>query len=394
MKTRIVPVLFVAALGFAACASDSDSPAADDSLPPVPDDYQHPTAEDEVVVEYAEVGGFVPREFAFQQTPNVLVSGDGRVFGPGAQIAIFPGPLLPAVQVQPITEDGIQAILAAADEAGLLQDIEYEQPTNVADASTARVVINVNGETYVHEAYALGLALPGEEGGQETSPERRALADFIAELNDLTALVGADALGEQTIFEASEYGIEALVVDDLSAYGSSEQAELVGGHAAELVVVDLDPAEAAASASTLACGLIHLGDEHAAHRRATSRVQALDVAGELFDPVDLAAALHLDRHRGADGVAAHQVDRADRGGVLATHEREPVLDRVREAASSSCRWASTPSFCRPGSSPSSWAVSLITSWSVIVSVSPFGLVTVQHRVPSRSRRACSARSSS
>jgi hypothetical protein len=220
MKTRIVPVLFVAALGFAACASDSDSPAADDSLPPVPDDYQHPTAEDEVVVEYAEVGGFVPREFAFQQTPNVLVSGDGRVFGPGAQIAIFPGPLLPAVQVQPITEDGIQAILAAADEAGLLQDIEYEQPTNVADASTARVVINVNGETYVHEAYALGLALPGEEGGQETSPERRALADFIAELNDLTALVGADALGEQTIFEASEYGIEALVVDDLSAYGS------------------------------------------------------------------------------------------------------------------------------------------------------------------------------
>jgi hypothetical protein len=220
MKTRILPVLLVAALGVAACGSDSDSPAADDSLPPVADGYQHPTGEDDVVVEYAEVGGFMPREFVFQQTPNVLVSGDGRVFGPGAQIAIYPGPLLPAVQVQPITEEGIQAILAAADEAGLFQDVDYEQPTNVADASTARVVINVNGETYVHEAYALGLALPGEEGGQETSPERQALADFIAELNDLTTLVGPDELGEQTIFEPSEYGIEALVVDDLSAYGS------------------------------------------------------------------------------------------------------------------------------------------------------------------------------
>ncbi len=219
MNKRTIPILLVAALGFAACGSDSESPAADDSLPPVVDGFEHPTGDDDVVIEYAEVGGFLPREFAFQQTPNILVSGDGRVFGPGAQITIYPGPLLPAVQVQPITGAGIQAILAAAEEAGLFQDIDYEQPTNIADASTARVTINVNGETYVHEAYALGLAMP-EEPGQETAPERQALAAFIAELNDLTTLVGAEELGEQTLFEASEYGIEALVVDDLSVYGS------------------------------------------------------------------------------------------------------------------------------------------------------------------------------
>jgi hypothetical protein len=219
MNTRIVPVLIVAALGLAACGSDSDSPAADDSLPPVADGYEHPTGDDDVVVEYAEVGGFMPREFAFQQTPNLLVSGDGRVFSPGAQIAIYPGPLLPAVQVQPVTEAGIQAILAAADEAGLFQQVDYEQPTNIADASTARVTINVNGETWVHEAYALGLAIPGESG-QETTPERQALADFVSQLNELGGLVGDENLGEQAIFEPTEYGIEAVVVDDLSAYGS------------------------------------------------------------------------------------------------------------------------------------------------------------------------------
>ena len=71
----------------------------------------------------------------------------------------------------------------------------------------------------MHEAYALGLANPGEPG-EETTPERQALADFIAQLMDLPTLVGADQLGEQTIFEADEYGIEALVVDDLSVYGS------------------------------------------------------------------------------------------------------------------------------------------------------------------------------
>ena len=103
MNKRIVAVLVVAVLGFAACGGDSDSPAADDSLPPVADGYEYPTGADDVVIEYAEVGGFVLREFAFQQTPNVLISGDGRSFSPSAQIAIYPGPLLPAVQVQPLT---------------------------------------------------------------------------------------------------------------------------------------------------------------------------------------------------------------------------------------------------------------------------------------------------
>jgi hypothetical protein len=219
MFKLITPVLIVGVFGLAACGGSSESPAGDGSLPPVAAGYEHLTGSDDVVIEYAEVGGFVPREFAFQQTPNLLVSGDGRVFSPGAQIAIYPGPLLPAVQVQPITDDGIQAILAAADEAGLFREVEYEQPTNIADASTAQVTINVNGETFVHSAYALGLAIPGD-ASEETTPERQALADFIAQLNDLTGLVGADQLGEQTIFDASEFGIEAIVVDDLSVYGA------------------------------------------------------------------------------------------------------------------------------------------------------------------------------
>ena len=217
MDTRIVPVLVVAALGLAACGSDSDSPAAGDSLPPVVDGYQHPTGADEVVIEYAEVGGFMPREFAFRQTPNVLISGDGRSFSPGAQIEIYPGPLLPVVQVWSIGEDGIQQALAAADEAGLFQEIDYEQPTNIADASTAQVTINVNGETHVHSAYALGMGGAPGDGAAAATPERQALADFI---DELTALASPGPTGDPDIFEPSDYGIEAQVVDDLSAYGT------------------------------------------------------------------------------------------------------------------------------------------------------------------------------
>jgi len=250
MNLRIVPVLFVAALGIAACGSDSETPAANDSLPPVTDGYRHPTGADEVVIQYAEVGGFLPREFAFQQTPSVLVSGDGRVFGPGPQIEIYPGPLLPAVQVQTITEEGIQAILAAADEAGLLAPIEYEQPTNIADAPTAQVTINVDGQTYVHEAYALGLTDPSGSS-QETTPERQALATFIAQLRDLPTLVGADQLGEQTIFEADEYGIEALVVDDLSVYGTD---------GIEPTVVDWPTGDAVRLADASTCTVVSASD--------------------------------------------------------------------------------------------------------------------------------------
>lgn len=225
MKLRSIASIGVGlalVVGLAACGDDTveeGTPEADGTLPPVSDGYAHPTGADEIVIEYAQVGGFVPREFAFQQTPNLLISGGGEAFSPGAQIAIYPGPLLPAVQVQSITEEGIQAILAAADDAGMLADVEYEAPTNIADASTTRLTISVNGETYVHEAYALGLALP-DGSGEETTPERQALADFVAQLSDLPTLAGADNLGETALAEPEFYAIEAVVVDDLSAYGS------------------------------------------------------------------------------------------------------------------------------------------------------------------------------
>jgi hypothetical protein len=219
---RVVASALLAAVALAACGNDDDGAVGTDpgsTLPGVDapgDGFEHPTGADEVVISYVEAGGFTTREFAFQQTPNVLVSGDGRVFSPGVQIAIYPGPLLPAVQVQTITEEGIQQLLAAAADAGLLADVEYDGPTNLADAPTAIVTINAAGETWVHEAYALGLGSPD---GTETSPEREALLGFVRLLGDLSAAAGPENVGETELFEPREYAIEALVVDDLSAYG-------------------------------------------------------------------------------------------------------------------------------------------------------------------------------
>ncbi len=218
----------VGALVLAACGDDDSDTSA--TLPPITDStapestapgtspaegVTYPTGADDVVVEYAEVGGFTTQAFAFQSPPSVLISGDGLVYGGGATIAVFPGPLVPPVFVRTITPDGIETVLAAADQAGLLAEVDYtsEATEFVADASTAVVTIAADGERWTHEAYALGIG--GGPDGADDTPERVALQGFLNQLGDLPALVGADQLGEEQPFEATEYLILAVPTEGL-----------------------------------------------------------------------------------------------------------------------------------------------------------------------------------
>lgn len=240
-RAPITAVLAAAVLAVAACGDDTvepgpatlppgtdvpstDVPSTDVPSTNVPDGIQHPDGAGDVVFEYAEVGGFTTREFAFQRIPSLLVSGDGRVFTPGAQIAIYPGPMLPAIQVQTITPEGIQRLLAAARDAGLFADVDYSEDTNVADATTAQVVINADGSSWTHAAYALGFA---PFGGDEQSPQRQALSEFLARLGDLPSLVGAENLGEAELFEPEQFVVEALVIDDLDALSTDVDPTVV-----------------------------------------------------------------------------------------------------------------------------------------------------------------------
>lgn len=210
------------ALVLSACGDDNTEPAAQpgDSIPtpdttdptgspPVDDALEHPTGADDVVIEIAYEGGFLPIEAVFTQLPVLLVAGDGHQYVQGPQIEIYPGPLLPNVQVSDIGESGIQALLELAAEHGLLTEREYESPTNVADASDTVVTIRANGETYVHRAYALGIG-GGFDGSAETG-DRAELQAFVE-----AATAGA-ASGEQP-FEPAAYLVKATPVDDLSGY--------------------------------------------------------------------------------------------------------------------------------------------------------------------------------
>jgi len=166
----------------------------------------HPTGPEDVVLKLTYEGGFVPAGYAFVNTPVLLVSGDGRVFTQGAVPAIFPGPLLPTVLVRTITEDGLQALLGIAQNAGLLtHPPDYAGGDTVADAPNTVLAINANGGTFVHSAYALGIDSP-------ESPARQKLLDATTMLGDIEKAAGAN-LGPDGPFVPTAYRLQARAVD-------------------------------------------------------------------------------------------------------------------------------------------------------------------------------------
>ena len=217
-------VLLAAAAGvFALAACGESSPSADTTdatvapttvppttVPPTtaaPDGYDHPTGSDEVVIQVGYEGGFVPVELAFTQPPTLLISGDGRAITQGAVPAIYPGPLLPALVERTITEDGIQTLLAKADELGLLADVEYgDPPTLITDVPDTVVTITVDGVTYRHVAYALGI-------DDEPEAARANLSEFVTAATDLATTVGASELGPEAPMVSDSYLIRAIPVD-------------------------------------------------------------------------------------------------------------------------------------------------------------------------------------
>ena len=194
----------VAATLVTACGDDAQS--VDTGAPGVgAGDEGSDLGSDDVVVSVEVVGAFTTAEMAFQTLPSVVVYSDGTRLSPGAQIAIYPGPALPAIQQGQLSDDDVATIVDAAREAGLdANDVDYGEPP-VADAGDTVVTVTIDGETYTHTATALGLVdEPGvvDLGGSVLTDEqianRAALAGFVDEVSSIPA-------GEGDLYEADRY---------------------------------------------------------------------------------------------------------------------------------------------------------------------------------------------
>jgi hypothetical protein len=204
-RHQLLVGMTAAALVFAACGGDD--PEVETSEPaPSTDGHAHSTEPDGVVLRVSDEGGFVPPEATFASAPRLLVTGDGRLIQGGPVIAIYPRPLLPNLLQRSITEAGIQRLITLADERGLLADVTYTRPGNIADAADTVVTITVGGETFEHRAYALGLA-GGPEGG-ETDEARARLLDFVVAATNL-ASTPSDDVGPDQPYRSDTYLIRS-----------------------------------------------------------------------------------------------------------------------------------------------------------------------------------------
>ncbi|MFA5890004.1 MAG: hypothetical protein WDA27_03470 [Actinomycetota bacterium] len=161
----------------------------------------HPSGARELVLQVSTAGGFVPAGWNLTAVPEFTLSGDGRIITTGPQIEIYPGPAMPNVLEQKVSEDGIQMILAAARDAGLFgPNHHYDQP-GVADAGTTTFTVVADGRTHEISAYALGIegSLPATSDDDRRA--RAALTKFRERLGDLRSWLPENSLGDERAYD-------------------------------------------------------------------------------------------------------------------------------------------------------------------------------------------------
>jgi hypothetical protein len=165
-------VLALVVAGIAACGGTSDAGS-----------YKHPEGANEVVLRVNSGGGFVTVEYNLRAVPQFTLFGDGTVVVTGPTITIYPGAALPNLQTTKVSEETIQAMLSAAQEAGLFEnDVNYGRP-GITDMPTTTITVNVDGTTYESNLYALSTDAAGGGLTMEQQQARAEIATLVGKLN-------------------------------------------------------------------------------------------------------------------------------------------------------------------------------------------------------------------
>jgi hypothetical protein len=257
----------------------SSATTVPDTTPP--GEIAHSTDPDTAVIRLGYEGGFVPADTFFVNLPTLVISGDRRVYVPGAVPAVFPGPLLLPMGVRSISAAGVQMLLDRAATAGLLgSPPDYTAEMMVADAPDTVVRLTVADGSFEHRAYALGMNIDDQGAATaEATPARRRLFDYVAALGDLATTVGADALGEETLFEPSEYRLRATPVTESDLAGIDPPPTIVDWPAA--TGLDLATAADCARLSVEAAGTLFTAADQLTVFRQDAVVYRIAVAAVL-----------------------------------------------------------------------------------------------------------------
>lgn len=197
MKLRPLAALALVAVTLGACA-DAEPPGTSSSPSPSRD-----TGPSALVLRWGFEGGFTPPEFQLTNLPMFSLYGDGTIVRPGPQIEIYPGPALPALEAVHVDDEGIDAIVEAAFEAGLdtVGDLTDTGSVGIADAPETVFTLRADGIDRTVRVYALN-ELEGQPPGMPDAEfeARQALLHLVQRLGAPEAWLPEGSVGETTTF--------------------------------------------------------------------------------------------------------------------------------------------------------------------------------------------------
>ncbi len=203
LRTVVAPLIAFGLLAMACANSSVVGPGDGGGI-------AHPTGPDQLILRVDTSGGFVPPTYTIQQVPGFNLYGDGTSIATGPQIEIYPQPALTPLIATPLTQDGIQALLQAAKDAGLFSSTDYIDmaSTLIADAPTTTFTITADGQTFTTAVYALGLldGRPDAMSPDEFAARERLLA-FSNSLSDLGSWLPAGSVGAGEPYTTDEMRI-------------------------------------------------------------------------------------------------------------------------------------------------------------------------------------------
>lgn len=182
--------------------------------PPGSSGISHRTGHNDLVVRISVAGGFINPTAELFALPQIAIYGDGTVLVPDASAT---SPAVPAVAPMietTISEAGLQKILTAAADAGMLgKNARYEGgPT--AEAATTTFLVAAEGHTHTVSVRALGH--PG--GDPATRAIRDKLAALESALQDIPTFVGrANVTTPQAPYQPTALEVFVVTYDNVPA---------------------------------------------------------------------------------------------------------------------------------------------------------------------------------
>ena len=146
------------------------------------------TQPDDVILTITDEGGFAPVEMLLNRHPRYVLQADGRLYSPGAVMAIYPGPMLTPVFVGTVDDATLANILDLVTATGLPDTARLEDTTassQVADATTTVITYFDGTAKHVLSVYALGIAMQQSEVAQSASELVEAIDRAAADLTDV-----------------------------------------------------------------------------------------------------------------------------------------------------------------------------------------------------------------